>query len=55
MYSHCPFAAENKTQRCGNNCKGVQQGRSKAALFCTHPKCSCGYHAICYSLAHHLL
>ncbi len=55
MYKFCPWAEENKKQKCGAGSKGEQEGRSKVALFCIHSKCNCGYHAMCYSYAHHLL
>mmetsp|Transcript_26457 Transcript_26457/g.67181 ORF Transcript_26457/g.67181 Transcript_26457/m.67181 type:complete len:137 (+) Transcript_26457:818-1228(+) len=54
MYKHCPWASQNKKQKCGEKSQGKQEGRARAQLFCTHPKCKCGYHAICYSFAHHL-
>ena len=54
-YQFCPWAETNKKQKCGENMAREQEGRARGPLFCTHPKCQCGYHAICYSWAHHLL
>ena len=54
-YKFCPWATENKSQKCGEGSRNEQEGRARAQLFCTHPKCMCGYHALCYSYAHHLL
>ena len=54
-YPFCPWSEENKKQKCGENCAREQGGRSRALLFCTHPKCQCGYHGLCYSYAHGLL
>jgi len=47
MYKFCPHAAANKAQKSGEyiDAGQTQAGRSRSAMYCTHPKCKCGYHA----------
>ena len=54
-YPFCPWAAACKRQKCGAGSKNEQEGQARAPHFCIHPRCRCGYHALCYSYAHHLL
>lgn len=53
-YKFCYWAAQNKKQRCGENCSREQEGRAKCQLFCKHPRCMRGYHASCWSISHGL-
>ena len=54
-YEFCPWVENMKKQKCGEKSARMQEGRPKTSLFCIHPKCQCGYHALCYSFAHKLL
>lgn len=54
-YKFCPWAADNKKQKCGADSKGTQEGRARAPCFCIHSKCLKGYHPTCHALAHKLI
>ena len=51
-FTHCPWAAANKEQKCGENSSRKQAGRARCQTFCMHPLCKRGFHALCHSIAH---
>ena len=53
-YKHCPWAAHNKKQKCGEKSQNKQNGRAKCQAFCTHPECRRGFHPLCHSIVHRL-
>ena len=54
-YMHCPWAEQNKRQKCGEGRSRTQAGKAKCQAFCTHPDCSRGFHPMCYSVVHRLM
>ena len=53
-YKHCPWADQNKAQKCGENSARMQAGRAKCQAFCMHPDCRRAFHPLCYSIVHRL-
>ena len=54
-YKHCPWADQNKAQKCGEKSSREQAGRAKCQQFCMHPSCRRGFHSLCYSVVHRLM
>ena len=54
-YTKCPFAQENKDQKCGEGSKRMQRGKARVQAFCMHPHCLRGFHPTCYSIAHRMM
>ena len=54
-YAHCPWAQQNKEQKCGEGSSRKQAGRARCQAFCMHPDCRRGFHPLCYSIVHRLM
>lgn len=54
-YKHCPWAAQNKAHKCGEESVRKQAPRAKCQSFCMHPLCMRPFHATCHAIVHRLV